>query len=163
FPITWVYRWKVSRVASQSATFSVGDRGASLMPSSFALGRWSPRGPGTGGALPGAAPPLRVPPPPRPRRPGPSPPRRRTRPFVPPPTRDARSLLATAPAAAAVRSPTDPPAGPLASPPSQTSSPIVVGSAASHWSRRGPGPTGWVGVRSWTLGPVSAAAPIGPR
>ena len=27
---------------------------------------------------------------------------------------------------------------------------VVIGCAASHLSRRGPGSSGWVGVRSWT-------------
>ena len=38
-------------------------------------------------------------------------------------------------------------------PPSHTLSPIAMGFAASHFSRRGSGSTGWVGVSSCTFGP----------
>ena len=41
----------------------------------------------------------------------------------------------------------------LAPPPIQTLSPIVIGSAASQPSRRGPGSRGWIGVSSWRFGP----------
>ena len=57
-------------------------------------------------------------------------------------------------------SPIETPAQTMTPPPSHTLSPIVIGSAASHLSRRGPGSTGCVGVSSWTFGPIWTSSPM---
>ena len=36
---------------------------------------------------------------------------------------------------------------------------MLMGWAASHLSRRGPGSTGWVGVSSCTFGPIWTSSP----
>ena len=68
--------------------------------------------------------------------------------------------MTTAPAPTTVFSPMVTPGRTMAPPPSHTLSPMTMGRAASHLSRRGPGSVGWVGVRSWTLGPIWTSSPM---
>lgn len=68
--------------------------------------------------------------------------------------------MTTAPAPTTVFSPMLTPGQTITPPPSHTLSPIVIGCAASHLARRGSGSMGWVGVRSWTFGPIWTSAPI---
>src|SRR6478735_8606605 len=71
-----------------------------------------------------------------------------------------RSRVTTAPAPTTVFSPMLTPGHTTTPPPSHTLSPIVIGAAPSHFSRRGPGSTGWVGVSSCTFGPICTSSPI---
>ncbi len=71
-----------------------------------------------------------------------------------------RSRVTTAPEPTTVLAPMVTPGRTIAPPPSHTLSPMVMGLAASHLSRRRPGSTGWVGVSSWTLGPICTSSPM---
>ncbi len=71
-----------------------------------------------------------------------------------------RSFVTTAPAPTTVFSPIVTPGHTTTPPPSQTLSPMTIGFAASHLSRRGPGSVGCVGVRSWTWVPMRTSSPI---
>lgn len=68
--------------------------------------------------------------------------------------------MTTAPAPTTVFSPMVTPGQTITPPPSQTLSPMVIGCAASHLARRGSGSIGWVGVSSWTFGPIWTSAPM---
>ena len=70
------------------------------------------------------------------------------------------SRVTTDPAPITESSPMVTPGMMIAPPPIQTLSPMVIGSAASQPSRRGPGSSGWIGVSSWMFGPSWQLRPM---
>src|SRR5699024_6617236 len=70
-----------------------------------------------------------------------------------------RSRVTTAPAPTTVFCPILTPGQTITPPPSHTLSPMVMGWAASHLSRRCCGSMGCVGVSSCTFGPICTSAP----
>ncbi len=70
------------------------------------------------------------------------------------------SRVTTAPAPITASRPIVTPGSTTAPPPSHALSPTVIGRADSHLARRSSGSRGWVGVSSWTFGPIWTSSPM---